>query len=168
MNAPLTLRDIPTPPGLPWLGNLLHIPKARLSQYLLEISAQFDGILALDFAGHRLPFVFDGDLVAELSDPRRFRKTIGPPLSTLRKLATDGLFTAHGDEPNWGKAHRILMPAFGQRAMKGYFPFMLEVAEQLAARWARGGPGRAQAASARVLRSIDNLNSSIFFIFKRT
>lgn len=140
MNAPLTLRDIPTPPGLPWLGNLLHIPKARLSQYLLEISAQFDGILALDFAGHRLPFVFDGDLVAELSDPRRFRKTIGPPLSTLRKLATDGLFTAHGDEPNWGKAHRILMPAFGQRAMKGYFPFMLEVAEQLAARWARGGP----------------------------
>ncbi len=139
MNAPLSLLDIPTPRGLPWLGNLLQIPKGRLTQHLLAISRDFDGILALDFAGLRLPFVYDPELVAELSDQRRFRKTIGPPLSTLRKLAADGLFTADGEEPNWGKAHRILMPAFGQRAMKGYFPYMLEVAEQLAAKWARLG-----------------------------
>jgi cytochrome P450/NADPH-cytochrome P450 reductase len=140
MNAPLSLHDIPSPRGLPWLGNLLQIPKGRLTQHLLEISRDFDGILALDFAGLRLPFVYDAELVAELSDPKRFRKTIGPPLSTLRKLAADGLFTADGEEPNWGKAHRILMPAFGQRAMKGYFPYMLEVAEQLAQKWARLGP----------------------------
>ncbi len=131
---------IPSPPGLPWVGNLLHIPKARVTQYLLELSRGFDGILALDFAGARLPFVFDPDLVAELSDPRRFGKAIGPPLSTLRRLAGDGLFTARGDEPNWGKAHRILMPAFGQRAMKGYFPLMREVAGQLLAKWERLGP----------------------------
>ncbi|MBP7659753.1 MAG: cytochrome P450, partial [Burkholderiaceae bacterium] len=136
----LTEHDIPSPPGLPWIGNLLQIPTSRITQYLLETSRQFDGILALDFAGARLPFVFDPDLVQELSDPTRFHKTIGPPLSTLRRLAGDGLFTARGDEPNWGKAHRILLPAFSQRAMKGYFPMMLEVAEQLAAKWARGGP----------------------------
>jgi cytochrome P450/NADPH-cytochrome P450 reductase len=140
MNAPLSLLDMPSPRGLPWLGNLLQIPRGRLTQHLLALSRDFDGILALDFAGLRLPFVYDPELVAELSDPRRFRKTIGPPLSTLRKLAADGLFTADGEEPNWGKAHRILMPAFGQRAMKGYFPYMLEVAEQLAAKWARQGP----------------------------
>ena len=140
MNAPLSLHDIPSPRGLPWLGNLLQIPKGRLTQHLLAISRDFDGILALDFAGLRLPFVYDAALVAELSDPKRFRKTIGPPLSTLRKLAADGLFTADGEEPNWGKAHRILMPAFGQRAMKGYFPYMLEVAEELAQKWARLGP----------------------------
>jgi len=136
----LTEHDIPSPPGLPWIGNLLQIPTSRITQYLLETSRQYDGILALDFAGARLPFVFDPDLVQELSDPTRFHKTIGPPLSTLRRLAGDGLFTARGDEPNWGKAHRILLPAFSQRAMKGYFPMMLEVAEQLAGKWARGGP----------------------------
>ena len=133
-------QEIPSPPGLPWVGHLLQIPKSRITQYLLETSRGFDGILALDFAGAKLPFVFDPDLVAELSDPKRFAKTVGPPLSTLRRLAGDGLFTARSDEPNWGKAHRILLPAFGQRAMKGYFPMMLEVAQRLATRWEARGP----------------------------
>ena len=48
--------------------------------------------------------------------PARFRKFIGLPLSFLRDVAGDGLFTAHTDEANLGRAHRILMPAFSQRA----------------------------------------------------
>lgn len=132
---------IPQPKGLPWLGNLLQLPKDRLAQTLLETSRQFpEGIYQLDFAGRRVPFVYSADLVAELSDETRFRKLIGPPLSFLRAGAGDGLFTAHQDEPNWGKAHRILLPAFGQRAMKGYFDVMLEVANALADKWTRQGP----------------------------
>jgi cytochrome P450/NADPH-cytochrome P450 reductase len=144
-SSALTAQPLPAPPALPWVGHLLSIPKSQLTQYLLETSKGFDGVLALDFAGVKVPFVFDPDLVAELSDPQRFEKTVGPPLSTLRRVAGDGLFTARGDEPNWGKAHRILQPAFGQRAMKGYFPLMLEVASQLSATWTRGGPTRAGA-----------------------
>ena len=139
-SSALAAQPLPAPPALPWVGHLLSIPKSQLTQYLLETSKGFDGVLALDFAGVKVPFVFDPDLVAELSDPQRFEKTVGPPLSTLRRVAGDGLFTARGDEPNWGKAHRILQPAFGQRAMKGYFPLMLEVAHQLSAKWIRGGP----------------------------
>ncbi|CAJ0789833.1 Bifunctional cytochrome P450/NADPH--P450 reductase 2 [Ralstonia condita] len=132
---------IPQPKGLPWLGNLLQLPKDRLAQTLLETSRQFPGgIYQLDFGGRRVPFVYSADLVAELSDETRFRKLIGPPLSFLRAGAGDGLFTAHHDEPNWGKAHRILLPAFSQRAMKGYFDVMLEVADALADKWARQGP----------------------------
>ena len=48
----------------------------------------------------------------------------------VRRFA-HGLFTAFSEEPNWGKAHRILLPAFSQRAMRGYFDMMLEVADQL-------------------------------------
>ncbi|CAJ0887906.1 Bifunctional cytochrome P450/NADPH--P450 reductase 2 [Ralstonia mannitolilytica] len=132
---------IPQPKGLPWLGNLLQLPKDRLAQTLLETSRHFpQGLYQLDFAGRRVPFVYAADLVAELSDETRFRKLIGPPLSFLRAGAGDGLFTAHHDEPNWGKAHRILLPAFSQRAMKGYFDVMLEVANALADKWARQGP----------------------------
>lgn len=132
---------IPQPKGLPWLGNLLQLPKDGLAQALLETSRQFpEGIYQLDFGGRRVPFVYSADLVAELSDETRFRKLIGPPLSFLRAGAGDGLFTAHQDEPNWGKAHRILLPAFSQRAMKGYFDVMLEVANALADKWTRQGP----------------------------
>ncbi len=127
--------DIPSPSQLPWVGHLLQMPKSRLVQHVLEVSRQFDGIFQLNFAGLRVPFVYSADLVAEVCDETRFRKIIRPPLLTLRELAKDGLFTAHSDEPNWGKAHRVLMSAFSQRAMKGYFDPMLHVAQQLVRKW---------------------------------
>ncbi len=132
---PTASTAIPYPPRMPFLGNLHQIPKGKLSHYLLETSRAFQGIFELSFAGKSAIFVTSPDLVAELSDERRFRKVITGGLYFVRALAGDGLFTARSDEENWGKAHRILMPAFSQRAMKGYFGAMLEVAEQLVAHW---------------------------------
>lgn len=126
---------IPHPPRQPLVGNLLQIPKSRMAQHFLDVSRQYDGIFEIDFAGFKTPFVSSAELVAELCDEQRFRKVIRPPLSLLRGVVGDALFTAHSDQQPWGKAHRILMPAFGQRAMKSYFDAMLEVAEQLSARW---------------------------------
>ena len=131
------LAPIPSPRGWPLVGNLLQIPRGGLTQHVMRLAADYDGVFELDFAGFRSPFVTSAKIVAEISDEKRFRKVIGPPLSILRPLAGDGLFTAEGDEPNWSKAHRILTPAFGQRARRGYFDAMLEVALQLADSWAR-------------------------------
>ncbi len=128
-------RPIPTPPRVPVFGNLLQLPRGRLTQHLMGVAPAFDGIFEIDFAGLRVPFVTSAELAAELCDEKRFRKTIKPPLSILRALAGDGLFTAHSDEPNWGKAHRILVPAFAQRARRAYFDAMLEVAGQLVDKW---------------------------------
>ncbi len=128
---------IPSPPGVPVLGNLLQLPRGRLTQHLTKLAPSFDGIFEIDFAGLRVPFVTSATLAAELCDEKRFRKTIKPPLSILRALAGDGLFTAHSDEPNWGKAHRILVPAFAQRARRAYFDAMLELAGQLVDKWER-------------------------------
>lgn len=126
---------IPHPARWPVVGNLLQIPKTRMAQHFLEVARQHDGIFEIDFAGTRVPFVSSAELVAEVCDERRFRKVIRPPLSLLRGLAGDGLFTVHTDNPVWGQAHRILMPAFSQRAMRTYFDAMLDVAEQLCTRW---------------------------------
>jgi cytochrome P450/NADPH-cytochrome P450 reductase len=130
---------IPTPPRLPVLGNLLQLPRGRLTQHLMGVAPAFDGIFEIDFAGFRVPFVTSAALAAELCDEKRFRKIVKPPLSILRALAGDGLFTAHQDEPNWGKAHRILVPAFAQRARRAYFDAMLDVADQLVAKWEASG-----------------------------
>src|ERR1051325_10066381 len=63
-------------------------------------------------------------LVDELCDERRFDKKVHRPLENIREFAGDGLFTAHTQEPNWGKAHRILMPVFGPAAPRRMFPDM--------------------------------------------
>lgn len=127
--------SIPMPKGLPVLGHLFGLPGDRLTQHFTAIAKDFPGIFRLSFAGYPVTFVTDPDLVAELADPKRFRKLVGPPLSFLRDLAGDGLFTAHSHEPNWHCAHRILVPAFGQRAMRGYFDLMRPVADQLIDKW---------------------------------
>ncbi|GLW10374.1 NADPH--cytochrome P450 reductase [Microtetraspora sp. NBRC 13810] len=134
----MTTTEIPAPQGLPFVGNTLQIPAHAPNEFFVEQAARHpDGIFQLDMMGRKVLFVYDPDLVAEVCDESRFAKVIDPPLSIVRDFAGDGLFTAREDEPVWGHAHRILMPAFSQRSMKSYFPQMLEVADQLIASWER-------------------------------
>ena len=130
--------SIPTPPGLPVVGHLHQIARAGLVGHLLKVARDYpDGIFKLRFGSRVASFVTDPDLIAELSDETRFRKMPGPGLRIVRRFAGDGLFTAFSEEPNWGKAHRILLPAFSQRAMRGYFDMIVEVCDQLVAKWTR-------------------------------
>ncbi|GAA5045128.1 cytochrome P450 [Thermocatellispora tengchongensis] len=132
------IHEIPAPQGLPIVGNMLQVPAHSPSAYFNELAGRHpQGIYRLDLMGRDILFVYDPDLVAELCDESRFYKSIDPPLSIVRDFAGDGLFTARHDEPVWGQAHRILMPAFSQRSMKAYFPQMLEIAQNLVASWRR-------------------------------
>ena len=61
---------IPSPPGVPVLGNLLQLPRGRLTQHLTKLAPSFDGIFEIDFAGLRVPFVTSAALAAELCDEK--------------------------------------------------------------------------------------------------
>ena len=58
----------------------------------------------------------------------------------VREFGGDGLFTSWTHEKNWQKAHRILLPSFSQKAMKGYHSMMLDIAMQLVQKWSRLNP----------------------------
>jgi cytochrome P450/NADPH-cytochrome P450 reductase len=127
---------IPTPRGLPLVGNGLQVPVEGTHRFFADLAAQHPGgIFKLNLAGRHVVFVHDPDLVAEVCDESRFYKPIDPPLAHVRDFAGDGLFTARDGEQVWGQAHRILLPAFSQRSMKAYFPQMLEIAGNLTAAW---------------------------------
>ena len=139
-----TAARFPAPKGLPVVGHLHQIARSGLVGHLLAVSRDFPGgVFQLKFGSRVGIFVTDPDVVAVLSDETRFRKMPGPGLRVVRRFAGDGLFTAFSEEPNWGKAHRILLPAFSQRAMRGYFDLIVEVCDQLVAKWERlaGTPG---------------------------
>ncbi|MEM1230138.1 MAG: cytochrome P450 [Pseudomonadota bacterium] len=137
----MNLLPIPRPNGdIPVLGHLRLIDRDAPVQSILEIAREMGEIFALDFAGGQLVVVSSQRLVDEVCDETRFDKKVSGALYNIRDIAYDGLFTAHTTEPNWQKAHNLLMPAFSMGAMANYFPMMLEVAEQLIGRWAALGP----------------------------
>ncbi len=131
----MTAKRIPAPRGWPVVGNLLQLPQSRLTQHFMGLAQEHGEIFSINFGGYKMPFVCSAKLMAEVCDEQRFRKLVAPPLTTLRPLAGDGLFTANGDEPNWALAHRILVPAFSQRARRLYFDAMLDIADQMVANW---------------------------------
>ncbi|MFI7099050.1 bifunctional cytochrome P450/NADPH--P450 reductase [Streptomyces sp. NPDC050161] len=82
-------------------------------------------------------FLSSLDLVTEVADETRFAKGVSVVLEDVREFAGDGLFTAYNDEPNWAKAHAVLMPAFALGSMRTYHPAMLKVARRVMAAWDR-------------------------------
>lgn len=131
---------IPQPPALPLLGNAGQLDSQNLIQSLLRLSETYGPLFRLALPTHDMLVIGSHALVREICDETRFEKHLSGPLRQFRAMVGDALFTAETAEPNWGKAHRILMPAFGPAAMRGYFADMLEMAEQMFTRWERFGP----------------------------
>ncbi len=106
-------------------------------QQAMELARVHGPIYRRRLNEHQHLFVSSLDLVTELADENRFAKGISKVLDHVREFAGDGLFTAYNDEPNWAKAHDILMPAFALGSMRTYHPAMLRVARRVIDSWDR-------------------------------
>jgi cytochrome P450/NADPH-cytochrome P450 reductase len=137
MTSKNKLSPIPHPPTKPVVGNMLSLDSTAPVQNLARLARELGPIFWLDMMGAPLVFVSGHDLVDELSDEKRFDKTVRGPLRRVRAIGGDGLFTADTNEPNWSKAHNILLQPFGNRAMQSYHPSMVDIAEQLVKKWER-------------------------------
>lgn len=137
MGSSSEIIPIPQPDGAPLVGNAFTVDSSRLIQELMGLAEKHGPIFKLDVMGNTLVFVSGADLVAEACDESRFDKTVRGPLKRLRLIAGDGLFTGDTDNPNWSKAHHILLPSFSQKAMGSYLPMMQDIASQLMLKWER-------------------------------
>ncbi|MGY4291098.1 cytochrome P450/flavodoxin [Bradyrhizobium sp. LM2.7] len=137
MSAKNRLDPIPQPPTKPVVGNMLSLDTAAPVQHLTRLAKELGPIFWLDMMGSPIVVVSGHDLVDELSDEKRFDKAVRGALRRVRAVGGDGLFTADTNEPNWTKAHNILLQPFGNRAMQSYHPSMVDIAEQLVKKWER-------------------------------
>ncbi|MFT3695885.1 MAG: cytochrome P450 [Kofleriaceae bacterium] len=136
--APLAV--IPQPRTYPFLGNTPSIDIDSPIQSMMRLAKELGPVYRLEFPSQTALIIGDYNLVNELSDDARFEKKVHAPLKQLRDLGGDALFTAENDEPAWGIAHRLLMPAFGPSAMRRYWADMVDVCDQLVTKWERLGP----------------------------
>ncbi len=137
MPAKNRLSPIPQAPAKPVVGNILSLDSTAPAQSLVRLAKKLGPIFWLDMMGAPFVVVSGHDLVDELSDEKRFGKLVRGPLRRVRAIGGDGLFTADTTEPNWSKAHNILLQPFGNRAMQSYHPSMVDIAEQLVKKWER-------------------------------
>lgn len=132
-SPPPLLDDVPSATGtLPGADALLGRPYAIPVDILGELHGP---IFYADYNGPRKLYVCSLELVAEVCDESRFAKNLTGTLVRVRPLAGDGLFTAFYGEPNWRKAHDVLLPGFSYAGLRNYHGAMLDINAQLIARW---------------------------------
>lgn len=131
---------IPQPPPKPLVGNLPDIDTSKGVLGMVEVAERYGPIVRFQIFNRSVVAVSSQRLVNEVCDESRFDKVLGNALREVRDFIGDGLFTAETQEPNWQKAHRILMPAFGPAALQRMFTGMDDIAEQLLLKWERLGP----------------------------
>ncbi|MGW0515805.1 bifunctional cytochrome P450/NADPH--P450 reductase [Crossiella sp. NPDC003009] len=127
---------VPQRPALPLVGHAFDIPSGVDGlYYLMKQATELGPLFKLRVFGNEINFASGLDLVTELADESRFRKNVHDTIVILRAIGGDGLFTAFNHEPNWRKAHDVLMPAFSLGAMRGYHATMRHVARELIGKW---------------------------------
>ena len=131
---------IPAPPAKPLFGHALSLDRHAPLASLNALAKQLGPIFQLDMMGAKVVFVSGAKLASELWDETRFDKAVRGPLARVRAIGGDGLFTAKTREPNWAKAHNILLAPFGGRAMQSYHAAMVDIALQLVKKWERLNP----------------------------
>lgn len=123
------------PKRLPIAGDAFHMRTGSPLSNVMQMAPRFGEIFEARVFGQKFVFVQGAELAAELCDETRFRKALSPALEALREFVGDALFTAYDGEPNWQRAHGVLMPAFTKSAMQGYHATMLQTAREMFAVW---------------------------------
>ncbi len=131
------IAGLPGPRGLPLLGNLLQLDRARPHQAVEAWAREFGPLFRLRIAGRRFVAVADHALVAAVlrDRPAGFRRT-----TRLEEIWNEmgferGVFGANGDD--WRRQRPMVMAAFDPAHVRAYFPALHRVALRLEARWRR-------------------------------
>ncbi|RYZ89042.1 MAG: cytochrome P450, partial [Proteobacteria bacterium] len=158
----MVFKPIPQPPTVPVLGNLHLMDTTKPVQSIERIAVDYPSIFRLKILKNNLLIISSQELVNEICDESRFDKKISRPLELIRAVAGDGLFTADTNDPNWGKAHRILMSAFGPASLKNMFPGMLDIAEQMTLKLERVGPEAIDVSDVMTRLTLDTIALTAF------
>lgn len=158
------LEDLPSPRGLPLLGNLLQVEPDRFHQQMEQWAQELGPSYTLRLGGRPLLVIGAHEAVAAaLRDrPDGFRRTPKLQQIWLELGLPVGVFGANGDA--WARQRRMVMAGFDPAHVKRYFPAMQKVAGRLASRWQRAaGAGAAIDLQADLMRyTVDTIAGLAF------
>ena len=128
------IEDLPTPPGLPWFGQLFAVRPPKIHQQVEAWARAHGSLFRVQFASRRMLVVADHALASAVmrDRPDGFERS---PLS--RRVSSElgmpgGVFSAEGED--WQRQRRMVMASFSPTHVRAYFPALIRVALRLQAR----------------------------------
>jgi cytochrome P450 len=135
-SATRRLSDLPGPPGLPLIGNLLQVDPPRMHQILEQWSRQYGECFRFRITNRRYLAISNPQTVAAVlrDRPDGFQRTAR--FSTAaREMLFDGVLAANGER--WRRQRPMVMASFDPGHTKSFFPALVRVTERFARRWQR-------------------------------
>lgn len=149
-SSPRDIADLPTPPGLPWIGNAHQVRPASLHLTLERWFATLGGPFVVRLGPRRVVVMAHaGALQTALrSRPEQFRRA-SPIESVFAEMGANGVFSVEG--PAWGAQRRLVMQALSPAQLRGFHATLVAITRRLLRRW------DAAAAGGHVVEMTDDL-----------
>lgn len=132
--ATRSISDLPSPRGLPLLGNALQLDPPRLHLQLEEWAAQLGPVYRIK-AGPRQMLVFtDTEVVLEVlrNRPEGYsRMRSYQPVAV--ELGMNGVFTSEGE--NWRRQRRVWMASLNAHQLRAFHAQLVQITHRLLRRW---------------------------------
>src|SRR6476646_2724134 len=139
--ATVPLREIdelPAPAGLPFVGNLLQVDRARIHQQVERWVKEYGPYFRFQLGNRHILAIADhaamGALLRDRPDGFRRTKRLAEITAEIGSSAV-GVFGSEGEA--WKRQRRMGMAGFEPRHLRAYFSSLVKVSERLAGRWGR-------------------------------
>ncbi len=129
------LDELPSPPGLPVLGQLLALDVPRLHQILEGWEADLGSPYLLRMGPRRVYVSGDAALLQTVlrERPERYRR-LRPIEDCIAEMGANGVFSVEGEA--WRPQRRLVMEALNATHFRGFFPTLQAITARLHRRWA--------------------------------
>jgi cytochrome P450 len=134
--------ELPSPAGLPVLGNLHQLKPGRLHQILEDWANALGPIYAFRFGPRTALALSDRKLIEDVlrDRPEPWRR-LSSVESVFEELAIPGVFSAEGAA--WRAQRRLATEALSYHRLKAFYPTLRAAAGKLRKRWASRPAGEA-------------------------
>lgn len=128
------LEDLPSPRGLPLLGNMHQMDVARLHQILERWCAELGTPFLMRFGRMKIFVSSDAELLQRVlrERPEGYRR-VRSIESVLSELSANGVFSVEGEA--WRPQRKLVMQALNATHFRGFFPTLQAITARLHRRW---------------------------------
>lgn len=132
--ATIRMDQLPGPPGLPVLGNLLQIKIEKIHRIIESWSHAYGSVFRIKLG--LVPILVitapEGIQYVLKNRPEKFRR-MSKMDSTIREMGVLGVFNAEGSD--WKRQRKLVSQALNVQQLKLFFPVLVSITQVLLNRW---------------------------------